>query len=389
MLRRILFLNHNYENYGTYFRCYYLGKYLSILGHNITLVCASKSNFDLRIRTKAINNNFRIITLPRLKIHEYHTGHILRMLINSEIVILKDFDILHSFAVAQPSTGIPTVLCRLLKGKPVVVDWDDDWSDGLGRYHPYPIWRAVSYLEKYIPKMADKITVASEFLKNKSLQYGYESKKIFKLPNGSNIDFIKPIDMSKARQYLGLKQEEPIILAMGHTYMESMDILLKTYSKIAEINPRIKLYIIGRIGLTINKIKEKYPALVGLVNFFGEQTYERIPYFLSCANVLVLPMEDSPMESSRFPIRLGDYLASGRPIVSNAVGEVKYVIESEGCGLTCKPSDIDNFAKNILALLENVAMQSKLGIRARIAAEQRFSWQKISAILSGIYDHLN
>lgn len=38
--------------------------------------------------------------------------------------------------------------------------------------------------------------------------------------------------------------------------------MLKAYSKIKETKPEIKLYLIGRIGLAVNRIKEKF-ALEG------------------------------------------------------------------------------------------------------------------------------
>jgi glycosyltransferase involved in cell wall biosynthesis len=193
LMKRVLFLNHNYENYGTYFRCFYLGKYLSKKRYRVELVCASKNNFDLRIKSKIINESFRVITLPRIRLHEYHTGHSLRGLINSVVIFFKDYDILHSFAVAQPATAIPTVIAKRFKDKPIIVDWDDIWGGGFADYHPSLVRRVVGYLEKNVPKVAEKITVVSELLKEKAEEYGYNLKDVIKIPNGANIDEIKPI----------------------------------------------------------------------------------------------------------------------------------------------------------------------------------------------------
>ena len=56
--KKILILNHNNENYGTYFRCFFIGKYLGRLGYKITMLCASGKNFDLSLRRKKIEANF-------------------------------------------------------------------------------------------------------------------------------------------------------------------------------------------------------------------------------------------------------------------------------------------------------------------------------------------
>jgi glycosyltransferase involved in cell wall biosynthesis len=81
-------------------------------------------------------------------------------------------------------------------------------------------------------------------------------------------------------------------------------------------------------------------------------------------------------------------LASGRPIVSNAVGEVKSVLENEQCGLTCEPQDLDSFVQNVLTLLDKPELQERLGQKARQAAENKYSWSKISSDLMGAYTGL-
>ena len=60
----ILFLNHNPERYGTYFRCYHLGRHLADRGHNVTLVCASR---EATLRTtERKEGGLRIRFLPRV-----------------------------------------------------------------------------------------------------------------------------------------------------------------------------------------------------------------------------------------------------------------------------------------------------------------------------------
>lgn len=385
---KLLFLNHNYENFGTYFRCFFLAKYLSKIGYEVDLVCASPKNFDLKIRRREIDHNLRVITLPRVKLHEYHTGHLLRGLLNSGLVILKNYDILHSFAVAQPATAIPTITANIFKNKPIIVDWDDAWGNGFANYHPSLVSRTISYLEKNVPRVANKITLVSEFLRQKALKYGFKNKDIIKIPNGANVDDIKPIKQEKARKYLNIDQKAVIVLAMGHTYMESMEPLLWSFAKVVKDHSHIQLYIVGKIGLTMERIKDRFSDLMSNIVFTMEQPFSKIPYYLSAANVLVLPMENSNIEKARFPIRLGDYMASGKPIVSNAVGEVKHIIESEQCGLTCEPDNLDGFANIILKIIQDKELQIKLGSNARKAAEEKYSWQVIVNQLDRVYQEL-
>jgi glycosyltransferase involved in cell wall biosynthesis len=184
---------------------------------------------------------------------------------------------------------------------------------------------------------------------------------------------------------LGIDSDEKIVLTMGHTYMKSMETLLEAFSIVVKKDGSIKLYVVGRIGSTLKGIKDKFNYLLRFIVFTGEQPFSKIPYYLSASDVLVLPMEDSNIERARFPIRLGDYMASGRPIVSNAVGEAKYVIESEECGLTCEPNDIEGFADIILKVVNNRELQERFGTRARKSAEEKYSWQNLTEKLDLIY----
>lgn len=377
----ILFLNHNYENFGTFYRCFFLARSLARIGHHVDLVCASRKRFDLRIRNKMIEERFKIITLPRIRLHQYHTGHSLRALINSGIVLVKDYDILQSFAVAQPATAIPTVVARYLTNKPIVVDWDDAWGDGLANSHPSLIGRTLAYLEKEVPKLADTVTVVSEYLRAKAESNGY--RKIVKIPNGANVDDIRPADKHVARRSLGIPPDLRMLVAVGHTFLKSMDIMLSAFHLATKKVPDLRLFIVGDFNRPIESIGKEY----GLENvvFAGEQPFDSVKLFLAAADCLVLPMEDTVFERARFPIRLGDYMAAARPIVSNAVGEVKDVLERNECGLTCPPGDIEGFAAIMTAAIQDDDLRGRLGRNARIWAETRFSWANVATQLAEEY----
>jgi glycosyltransferase involved in cell wall biosynthesis len=384
---KILFLNHNFENFGTYFRCFYLAKYLSRKGIKVDLICASGSNFDLKIEQKEINANFRIITLPRIKFQScpYHTGHTLRAGINSIEVLLKKYDILHSFAVAQPTTAFPTAVSKIFRNKPIIVDWDDIWGGGFGNYHPKLINIAFSFLERNIPRFSEKITVVSEFLKDKAIEYQLSKDKIRKIINGSDVEAIKPMDKRMARKRLGFGENELILLNIGHTFMDTLQGLIDVYEKVRKEKKQIKLYMVGDLGKQHKQINKKISELRDGFIFLGERPFIEIPYLLGCADILLLPMKDSLIERARFPIRFGDYLASGRPVVSNAVGEIKKIIQEEQCGLVSEPDDASGFANRIIELIDNEALSQEMGNRARKTAEEKMAWDKIADKLIDVY----
>lgn len=380
-ITKVLMLNHNHVGYGTYWRVFFLGKYLSVLGCKVTMVCASGENFDLKIRKKRISENFTMITLPRVKYSRYFTGQTFRLLLSTLQVLVYKYDIVHCFTVAQPQIGLPAVLAKKI-GKKLIVDWDDLWGGGFANYHFLPVRYVLEKCETSIPKFADRVTVVSEYLREKSISFGTPADLVIKIPNGCNVDHFKLLSKAESRAALGLVQE-PLVVSMGHTYMESFNFLLDAFERVIKEIPEAKFMIIGRVEFE----KALRNKLAESIIMAGEQPYDKIPAFLSVADVLVLPMEDSAIERARFPIRLGDYLASGRPVVSNAVGEVKSMLENNKCGLTSPPNDAEAFAENIVKVINDKELQETLGKRARKAAEEN-SWAKVAEKLDLVYRQL-
>jgi glycosyltransferase involved in cell wall biosynthesis len=140
---------------------------------------------------------------------------------------------------------------------------------------------------------------------------------------------------------------------------------------------------ITKIPADVNESYKKHEDKIRIV---GRQPMDKIPVYLATGDVLVLPMFDRPAEIARWPIRFGEYLASGRAIISNAVGEVKTIMEEENCGLTCPVKDMDAFSELAIKLLNDREMAKKLGMRARKVAEEKYSWDISAKMLEKLYN---
>lgn len=383
---KILFLNHNQERFGTYYRCFFLAKYLSRQGFGVTLICASGKNIDFLIRRKRINKNFTTITLPRIKYHRYFTGQILRLFLTIPLVLFSDYDILHAFAVAQPQIAFPALTAKYLRKKKLVIDWDDLWGGGFAEEHAGPVTKILTFFERWTPRHADKITYVSEYLGKEIKKLGL-SKRAIKITNGANIDEVKMINQERARQKLGLERKTKYLVSVGNTYFpQALKTLFLALGKIAK-KEKVKLLMVGLVDISpeISSIFEKMKKDIVLT---GSVSFQKVLLYLSAADVLILPMENNPIEKARFPIRLGDYLASGKPIASNAVGEIKFYLEEYQAGLTSQPDAPDKLSQNIFKLLKDKKLVQKLSRKARNLAEQEVSWQRVALKLAKIYEEV-
>jgi glycosyltransferase involved in cell wall biosynthesis len=105
-----------------------------------------------------------------------------------------------------------------------------------------------------------------------------------------------------------------------------------------------------------------------------------------CASDLhILPLKDTLANRARFPGKLGDYLASGRPLITNPVGDAAAIVERHRLGVLAPP-DPAAMGRRMSEVLADPALRRELGSRARAYAVQEFSWKALSRRLLDRYD---
>jgi glycosyltransferase involved in cell wall biosynthesis len=378
------------EEMGPFRRILPIATHLHRRGHDVTLLIGNKSS--LKIKTSR-TDGFLKIYLPSTDLMYDRLGYMLRTLFSPIFPLLR-FDIIHSFWVGQPATTLMTITARVLRRlcinrMGILVDWDDWYGKGgLAKVHGRLIESAMTILEEKTLLFADAVTVVSEALKHRAISVGVNQEKIHILPVGANIAHIKPMDVFLARSMLGLDESKTILLYIGNYHGKCVIDMVKALLYVAKENPNIHLLFVGKVDTHLQVLLKEIVRDTFQITFTGPQPYERIPLYLGAADILLFPMDDTIFERARFPTRLGDYLAAGKPIVAHAVGEVKRVIEKEKAGLLATPNDIHSFAKKISILLNDKSLQIALGKNARRAAEEKYSWERIVDKLQVIYNSI-
>jgi starch synthase len=81
-------------------------------------------------------------------------------------------------------------------------------------------------------------------------------------------------------------------------------------------------------------------------------------------------------------------MASGLPVVTTRVGGMPEVVEHGVTGLLVPPDEPDALAGAIMELLADPGRARQLGAAGRRRAEERFSWDGVTARLRGLYSGL-
>jgi glycosyltransferase involved in cell wall biosynthesis len=175
---------------------------------------------------------------------------------------------------------------------------------------------------------------------------------------------------------------------MGHLYNKSLFLLLEGYERARKKVPGLNLVFLGKMMLPEGFEKRLEPYLQrnsGMILRLGEKPPKDVPAYLAAADALLLPMEDHPIEQARFPIRFGDYLMSGTPIVSNAVGEVARFMAEHDCGYAAKVDDATDFGDKLVQALTDPARRAVVQEKAETLIRTTLNWDVVAEKLEKIY----
>lgn len=113
-------------------------------------------------------------------------------------------------------------------------------------------------------------------------------------------------------------------------------------------------------------------GLVGTVSIEAPVRSVDLPPILIGADVLILPRARGEFSDAGFPNKLGDYLATGRPVITTNVGDIpRYLVDKESAFLV-EPDNCDAFVETLYHVLSNKELADSVGLGGRIVAQRLF-----------------
>lgn len=225
------------------------------------------------------------------------------------------------------------------------------------------------YMKSLIPRF-DGIFVISDKLKNVISSYNQNVEKILTVVD---IDFFKTV---KNKIY-----SFPYIAYCGNmeSKKDGLPILIESFARLSEQFPDHKLLLIGENPnnaemennlqiITKCNIKKK-------VVFTGFVSRESMPQLLCHADLLVVSKPDNEQNSGNFPIKIGEYLATGVPVVVTNVGEISKFIIDGISGYIAEPGSSASFYQKMAEALSNPDQSKQIGKNGKKIAENVFNYK--------------
>lgn len=188
----------------------------------------------------------------------------------------------------------------------VIYDITDDWAEAPS-HSGWKRWRTIVQ-DRALCARADLVIVCSEALEASRRSY---CKRILRLPNGVDCDHYSAI----AESVESGKWPHPVFGYTGTIHGDRFDVGL--VADVARAFPKGSVVLVGPDHLTEDE-KRKL-TLIGNVHFTGAIPYGRVPEVMAQFDVCMVPHVETVFTNSLNPLKLWEYLAVGKPIVSTNV----------------------------------------------------------------------
>lgn len=176
---------------------------------------------------------------------------------------------------------------------------------------------------------------------------------------------------SSARASLGFPQDKKMALYAGHFYeWKGVDVFMKA----ATYMPDIHCVLLGGVSPDLERLQSHKEQKNVQILPFRERS--SVPVFLAAADVLVLPNTRGSEISSLYtsPLKLFEYMASGRPIVASDLPSLREVLSERNAYLV-SPDDAQALAKGI-EQATNESSQSEIKAQQALNDVQEYTWSK-------------
>lgn len=207
--------------------------------------------------------------------------------------------------------------------------------------------------------------------------------------NETKIKLVKlGVDLTKFKPVKKGKRKSITILFVGRLVWEKgvMD-LFQSYLNLKKLGfKNLKLNFIGQ-GSLEDRLKRKIKEF-GLIEEIEVKSvdYENIPFEYQKGEIFVLPSKRSKTWEEQYGMVLIEAMASGLPIIASLSGAIPEIVDK--AGLYFQQGDVDGLTDQLIKLIKDINLRSKLAKIGRKRTEDFFDCRKTAKKIEEIYQQL-
>lgn len=225
------------------------------------------------------------------------------------------------------------------------------------------------------------LVCVSKTLAEKMIELGFPDYKVVVAHDGVDLSLFEPrLSKSEAREILNLPLDGQIVCHLGHLYYgRGIEVLISSAKNLQDTT----FLMVGGNPSDI-EYHRGHVHLQGLKNvqFIGVIPNIKVPAYLYAADVLVMPYTRKiPTIQYTSPMKMFEYMAAGRPIISSDFPVLREVLRHGENALLVPSSDSMALADAIKLALNDPLLAQRLGAQA-LEDVRAYTWdQRVQKIL--------
>ena len=249
-----------------------------------------------------------------------------------------------------------------------------------------------AFMEKIIYKLADQMVVPSPLIRDYLCRnYGVKEDSVLVVSNGANPEFSRPMDKTECRKQLGLSPDGNILVFVGSLKQwHGIDRLIPLMPALVVECPGLHLLIVGD-GDKRDELKRRIDEkqMSKNITLAGRVPFEEVPIYINAGDICLAPyFEEGLNETGISPLKIFEYMACGRPIITNPVGGLDVLFREHEIGVMIHSMNPQDWEKPIQDLLGDPEKMKNLGDNGYRAVQTQYSWEAICKKIENTLERL-
>jgi glycosyltransferase involved in cell wall biosynthesis len=296
---------------------------------------------------------------------------------------------LSGLALAKPDVVIatsPQLLCALSgwwlawwRRVPFVFEIRDLWPESLAAVGASSegklLHRVLGGIAGFLYRRADRLVVVTPAFEDHLIQrWNVPPAKISVVENGVETDlFCLKLAAPELRKQLKLEDRFIIcyIGTMGNAH--GLETLVAAAEELQTKLPCAMFLLIGEGAEKERLVKLAAGRGLNNIQFFAQQPRERIPIYVSAADVCLVMLRKNDLFKTVIPTKLLEYMACERPVIVAVDGHARQIIEEAGAGVFVEPENSRALVEGILDVAAAPERRQKMGASGRQFILNKFS----------------
>ncbi|MBT9140000.1 MAG: Spore coat protein SA [Dehalococcoidia bacterium] len=209
-------------------------------------------------------------------------------------------------------------------------------------------------------------------------------EKIITISNGVNTDLFQPRYVMPTS--LGLHEGYDYVCFVGNLLpWQGIQYLISSAPQVLRESPATKFLIVGDGMMKDTLIRMvKQLDLESNFIFTGTVSYQDVPKYINASKLCVAPFVKEK-DDKMSPLKIYEYLACGKPVVTSNVRGAGDVVTENNAGLAVNPENPEALAEAIIKLLEDRELRESMGRNGRRLIVEEYSWEKIAMKVEEVY----